>query len=105
LRQQGVDAVSVHEEGLRAHADEDQLAFATVQGRVLVTYNRQDFQALDETWRRKGREHAGILWATEQSIRRGSIGELIRALEAASQQYESLAGLCLPLSRPETRTR
>jgi predicted nuclease of predicted toxin-antitoxin system len=104
LRRRGVDALSVHELGRRTLADEAQLVFATMQGRTVVTYNRRDFQALDDAWRLAERRHAGILWANERSVPRGSIGELIRALQAAFHQYESLAGLCLPLSRSQDAT-
>ncbi|MBI3966692.1 MAG: DUF5615 family PIN-like protein [Chloroflexi bacterium] len=45
LRQRGVDAVSVHEIGRanRRIPDEEQLTYATTQGRAIVTYNRADF--------------------------------------------------------------
>lgn len=103
LRQRGVDAVSVHELG-RANkriSDEDQLSYATTDGRALVTYNRADFQDLDMQWRTNGRTHAGVLWCLERSIPRRVIGDLVRALEAASQQYDNLQGLCLPLQRTQ----
>jgi predicted nuclease of predicted toxin-antitoxin system len=102
LRQRGVEAVSVHEigRGNKRILDEDQLAYATARGRVLVTYNRADYQALDAQWRIQERTHAGVLWCSEQSIPRRAIGDLIRALEAAAQQYDTLHALCLPLQRP-----
>jgi predicted nuclease of predicted toxin-antitoxin system len=102
LRRRGIDAVSVHDLGL-ANArvpDEAHLAAAATAGRVLVTYNRADFQALDAQWRLDDRPHAGILWCAERSIPRRNVGELVRALVVASQRYESLSGLCLPLERP-----
>lgn len=102
LRQRGVDAVSVHEMG-RANSrvsDEDQLTFATSAGRVLVTYNRADYQVLDAMWRMKGRTHAGILWCAERSIPRRAIGDLIRAIEAFADQHDSIDGICLALPRP-----
>lgn len=51
--------------------DADQLAFATTEGRVLVTFD-PDFPAL----RRSGVEHAGIAWCLE---RKYGVGELIQA--------------------------
>ncbi len=101
LRQRGIDAVSVHELG-RANAavpDEAQLETATVAGRVLVTYNRADFQALDAEWRLQGKAHAGILWCAERTIPRRAIGDLVRAIVAVAGDHESLRGLCLPLPR------
>ncbi|MHB0874983.1 MAG: DUF5615 family PIN-like protein [Anaerolineae bacterium] len=102
LRRRGVDAVSVHELG-RANQgmpDEDQLAYAAAEGRVLVTYNRADYQALDASWRVTGRPHAGIVWCAERSIPRRAIGDLVRAIEALASQHESLEGICLALPRP-----
>ena len=103
-RLRGVDTVSVQEidRGNRSVSDEDQLAYATAQGRVLVTYNRADFQALDAQWRLAGKTHAGILWCIERSIPRNAIGDLVRAIEAVSQQYDALNDLCLPLRRAVT---
>jgi predicted nuclease of predicted toxin-antitoxin system len=103
LRARGIDAVSVHEIGRdnQRISDEIQLAFAVEQGRVMVTYNRRDFQLLDARWREEGRTHAGILWGLQSVIPRHAIGELIRALVAASEEYDSLDGLCLLLRRAE----
>ena len=102
LRLRQVDALSVHEIGRanRGIPDAEQVAYATSEGRVLVTYNRADYQALDGQWRALGRGHAGILWCSERTIPRRAIGGLVRALEAAAAEYASLDGLCMPLSRP-----
>jgi predicted nuclease of predicted toxin-antitoxin system len=102
LRDVGVDALSVHDAG-RANqgiSDQAQLAFATSEGRVLVTYNRQDYQALDAQWRLQGRKHSGILWRLERTIPRRDVGGLIRALESVAREYNALSGLCLPIVRP-----
>jgi predicted nuclease of predicted toxin-antitoxin system len=107
LRRRGIDAVSVYDVGRanRRVADADQLAFAAEGGRVLVTYNRADYQALDARWRLEAREHAGILWCSERSIPRRAFGDLVRALEAMVVQHETLAGICLPVARQtEPRT-
>lgn len=104
LRQRGIDAVSVYEVGRanRRLSDEEQLAFAAGEGRVLVTYNRSDYQALDAHWRAQGRTHAGILWCSERSIPRRAFGDLVRAVEAVAQRYGSLQGICLPVPRPSS---
>jgi predicted nuclease of predicted toxin-antitoxin system len=101
LRRRGIDAVSVHELG-RANAavsDEEQLITAAGTGRVLVTYNRADFQALDEQWRLQGKTHAGILWCMERTIPRRAIGDLGRSIAAFAEHHASPLGLCLPLPR------
>jgi predicted nuclease of predicted toxin-antitoxin system len=99
LRARGVDAISVHEvgRGNRRVPDEEQLRYAADHNRVLVTYNRSDFEALDVQWRRQGRQHAGILWCLERTLPRHAIGELIRALQVVADQPTSFSGLCLPL--------
>ena len=68
LRRQGIDAVSVHEigRGSRGLTDAEQLEYAAAEGCMLVTYNRQDFQALDDEWLRQERSHAGILWCADR---------------------------------------
>jgi predicted nuclease of predicted toxin-antitoxin system len=101
LRRRSIDAVSVHDLG-RANqgvADATWLEEAATDGRVVVTYNQADFQALDEQWRAAGRMRGGILWASEQIIPRRAIGGLIRALVATGQQFTTLEGLCVPLLR------
>lgn len=63
LRQRGYDIVSCHEVG-RANlriADQDQLAYATAQGRAILTQNATHFYALDSAWKIAGRTNAGIL--------------------------------------------
>jgi predicted nuclease of predicted toxin-antitoxin system len=107
LRTRGVDSISAHEVG-RANlriTDEHQLLFATEQGRVLVTYNRADFQALDAEFRRAGRTHAGIIWCSERTIPRRAFGELSRAIEAVAATPVDLTGLCLPLQRAGESSR
>lgn len=101
LRQREIDAISVYELGRanRRTPDEDQLALAAAQGRVLVTYNRGDYQALDATWRLRELTHAGIVWCTERSIPRRAIGDLVRAIEALGREHDSLRGICIPLPR------
>jgi predicted nuclease of predicted toxin-antitoxin system len=101
LRDRGIDTVSVHELGRdnRRIPDDVQLEYAVGQGRVLVTYNRGDFQLLDAKWREEGRVHAGILWCLEQTISRQDVGSLIRALQTASEEFDTLEGLCLILQR------
>lgn len=101
LRQRGIDAVSLHELGSANAAvpDEARLVTATVAGRVLVTYNQADFQALDAEWRLQGKANAGILWCIEKTIPRRAIGDLVHAIVAIAGHYESLRGLCLPLPR------
>jgi predicted nuclease of predicted toxin-antitoxin system len=102
LRRRGVDTVSVIEvdRGNRRIPDEEQLRYASAERRVLVTYNRADYQALDAQWRLEGLTHSGIVWCAERSIPRRAIGNLVRALEALASQHESLTGVYMFLPHP-----
>jgi len=72
LRQRGVDVSTTLEDGLMSASDEDQLAYATAEGRALVTRDR-DFLVLDS----RGVPHAGIaFWHSK----RRNVGQLVRDL-------------------------
>jgi hypothetical protein len=72
LRRHGVDVVTTQEANHCGLSDPDQLAFATAQDRVLVSFD-PDFLMLHQA----GSQHAGIAWCEE---RKYSIGQLIQAL-------------------------
>lgn len=71
LRQRGVDVLTVSEAGLLGKSDEDQLAFARREGRVLYTQDA-DFLRLHSS----GTDHAGIVYAPQST----PIGDAIRGL-------------------------
>jgi predicted nuclease of predicted toxin-antitoxin system len=56
-----LDVVSVHELGRYGLDDSTQLRLAAVDGRILVTRNRNDFIRLTVEWSRIGRTHPGVL--------------------------------------------
>lgn len=72
LQGHGVDVLTAQEAGRCGLSDADQLAFATTEERVMVTFD-PDFLALHQS----GVEHAGLAWCPEQ---KHSIGQLIQAL-------------------------
>ena len=72
LRRRGVDVLTVQEAGRSGDSDEKQLAFATKEGRVLVTFD-DDFLKLDAT----GIPHTGIVFS---QTGRHTVGELIESL-------------------------
>lgn len=79
LARRGLDVISC-QQAQRANqriSDEDQLAYATSQGRAILTFNMVDFIALDAEWKQDGRRHAGIIVSAE--IR--SLTELVRRVE------------------------
>lgn len=73
LRARGIDVVSAQELGRCGLPDPDQLAFATTEGRVIVTFD-QDYLVLHA-----GREqHAGVAFCHPDKY---TVGQLIDALE------------------------
>ncbi|MBI5411337.1 MAG: DUF5615 family PIN-like protein [Nitrospirae bacterium] len=75
LRARGIDCQTAVEAGNLGRSDEEQLTYATSQGRVLVTFDRADFLALATQWAERGRIHAGLILS-----RQGSAAELLRQL-------------------------
>ena len=59
LRQRGVDLVTAAEAGMLAASDEDQIAWATTQGRVLVTHDRHDYRTCWPRFRSPADVHGG----------------------------------------------
>lgn len=73
LRDAGYDCISAREVGNEALDDEEQMAFASERGLVLLTHNIQDFVPIFERWWFAGREHAGLLLSQQLPL-----GELQR---------------------------
>jgi len=67
LVQQGHDAVHAYDLGHRNMPDTEHLLFASSEGRILLTFNREDFRVLHRTWTALTtwhlllQHHAGIL--------------------------------------------
>jgi predicted nuclease of predicted toxin-antitoxin system len=73
LRQRGRDAVAVDEQReLRGLSDAELFAHAQEAGRVVVTYNRDDFIELTRDSFAAGRPHAGVLILTRKLPRDGA---------------------------------
>ena len=71
LRARGVDVLTVAEAGRRGTSDDEHLAFALSEGRVMVTQD-DDFLGLTA----RGAAHAGLVYAPQRT----SIGEMVRGL-------------------------
>lgn len=86
LRTRGVDLTTASEAALVQATDEEQLVWATREGRALFSYNASDFRPLHTAWLNQGRHHAGIILAEQQ---RHSVGEttrrILRLLSAKGQ--------------------
>lgn len=72
LRRRGIEVTTTSQVELMSASDEEQLAFASSQNRVLVTHD-DDFLALHQT----GITHSGIAYCNKN---RRSIGEIIGVL-------------------------
>lgn len=102
LRRRGYDVVAVVEDvSLVSTTDEELLAHATEQQRVLVTANIADFAAIASDWRTGDRVHHGIVYVAYRTFGqdRSFIGALVDAISAL---YESRA---LPPPGTETFLR
>jgi uncharacterized protein with PIN domain len=85
LRQRGADVLTVPEAGLLGASDEEHLARARSEGRVIFTQD-DDFLRLHAA----GFEHAGIVYAAQQT----PIGDIIYGLMLIHQvlEPEEMAG-------------
>jgi predicted nuclease of predicted toxin-antitoxin system len=71
LRRRGVDVLTAREAGMLQAKDEQHLAFALSEGRVIVTQDA-DFLRLHTA----GRPHAGIVYVPQQT----AVGTIVRGL-------------------------
>jgi len=85
LRRRGYDVSTTPETGLMSCSDEEQLAYAASQSRVLVTHNITHSPGVYDDWWERGREHAGIIVIAGQP----SVGEMLRQMEALLNRYDA----------------
>jgi hypothetical protein len=77
IRNLGFAATTAREEGRLRRTDREQLAFATENGKAILTHNRNHYIALANEYYASGRNHYGIIIA-----RRRAPQELVRLLIA-----------------------
>ena len=95
LRRQGVDATSAQEVGATQLNDAAQLAYATRDGRAIVTANVRDFLRLARHAVATNTPHAGIV-LVPASFRRDEFAAIARAIRDALKAYpRGLAGIVL----------
>jgi predicted nuclease of predicted toxin-antitoxin system len=82
LRRQGIDVTTTAEQSMLSVSDEEQLAFARSQGRVIFTQD-DDFLSLHQL----GVNHAGIAYC-KQGTR--TIGEIINYLFLMDKVFEAV---------------
>ena len=94
LRRLGHDVLTIQESGQAGQAmpDEAVLAFATSEGRVLLTLNRKHFVRLHH----QTRDHAGIVACTFDPDFAG----LARRIHEAVEAQAGLAGQLVRVNRP-----
>ena len=69
LRTKGHDVISViADPALVGLADDQILAYATTEGRALVTANIKDFVPLDARYRAAGQSHAGLILVSTKTF-------------------------------------
>ena len=83
LRQHGIDVLSAQEASRCGLTDADQLAFATAQERVMVTFD-PDYLALHNA----GTSHAGIAWCPATKYRVGFLIQMLILLHGVSDRDE-----------------
>ena len=82
LRKAGHDVRAADEEReLDGWADEELLALATAEQRVMITFDVKDFPDIARRWAEAGRAHAGL--AIVVGMDHGEFGMVLRALEGA----------------------
>ena len=77
LRARGIDVQTALDAAMIERADEEHLAFATAQGRVLCSFNVGDFYQLHTNHIAQHKAHTGIVLARQQQY---SVGEYLRCL-------------------------
>jgi hypothetical protein len=103
LRAKGYDVVSVvaHPD-LVGLPDDQTLAYATTEGRALVTANIKDFMPLDSRYRAAGQAHPGLILVSTKTFPqdRGFTTAITAALEALlSGSHKVQPGQVLFLTR------
>ena len=97
LRLCGVDVMTATKEGTNQLPDDQLLALAGSQIRVLFTHDTR-FKALAESWQRAGRPFGGLLYGHAEGA---SIGQYVRDLELIAKATDpaemASAVLHLPL--------
>lgn len=77
LRDNNIDVVASREARMDGRDDEEHLAYAAEQGRVLCSFNTRDFYRIHSQWLAEGKSHAGIILAQQ---RKHSVGERLRRI-------------------------
>ena len=88
LRARGVDVVRCEEVGLAEVDDLEHLEYATREGRVVISADR-DFLRLHARWQAEGKRHSGIMYCLPHLQGQKYIGRII---EEVMMHYELISG-------------
>jgi predicted nuclease of predicted toxin-antitoxin system len=91
LRQRGIDAVHCEEVGMADASDPEHLEYATKEGRVMVSHDR-DFQSHHYEWLAEGKPHAGIISVSRRLQGTPNIGRIVTTLAEYHQLIAEGAG-------------
>lgn len=87
LRVRGIDVLTVPDAGRLGFSDEDQLRFATADGRVVVTHDT-DYLVLGADFQMRGEPFAGVAFCLARKYA-NDVGKMLRALEMLHAVYEA----------------
>lgn len=90
LRRRGIDVVTARDRGKLGATDEEHLALASSEDRLLVTHDIADFAKLHQRWLAEGKEHAGI-----------ALSDMV----APGVMVRRIVRLCESVSPDETKNR
>ena len=95
LRAAGVDVLTAREAGMIERPDDEHVAYAVAQSRVLCTFNVGDFYRLHGERLRSGGWHAGIVLVAQQRYGPGEQARRLLKLIAteSAESMESRAEL------------
>lgn len=100
LRAGGHDVLALDEdETLSRLPDEEVLALAADETRIVVTYNVSDFARIGRRWAEAGRSHAGLILVTDAHAGHGAILRGLDRLFAARPDQEDWIDAVVFLAR------
>ena len=79
LRSRGVDVTTVSYEQRQGYSDDEQLRYATQEGRAIYSFNTKDYMVLHTKFLEQGLSHGGIIIGRKN---RWPVGEQMRRLLA-----------------------
>ncbi len=83
LQARGIDVLTAYDAGMAGREDRKQLECASELGRVVFTFNVDDFCRLHAEYQASGQEHAGVVVAHR---RRFTLGQQVHGLARLSSE-------------------